>query len=115
MTPIFRQSSVISLLKWQADKKIQGAMSSIFIVKRVFGHHTDYLSDWDARWGTSCRGSERTAMRFPDFKAAEEAAERADKTCRGRGSEGMPEGMEFTAIEVKGTKLTAPDYMIDMR
>ncbi len=64
------------------------------IIKRSYGHFTDYLLEFDHKWGTACIGNKAKAMAFTDIEI-KAAVAHANETCYGK-----PDAMVFTAVPV---------------
>lgn len=71
-----------------------------YVIKRTYGmlgQNHDYLHAWCAQWGTACMGSIKMAMVFDTKETADEAAEKAQRECK--GAHGLPaQGVTFTAV-----------------
>lgn len=71
-----------------------------YVIKRTYGskgQNHDYLHAWCAQWGTACMGSIKMAMVFDTKENADEAAEKAQRECK--GYDGQPaECITFTAV-----------------
>lgn len=71
-----------------------------FVVNRTYGKYgSDFLHDWCDQWGTACMLSIDKAMKFQSFDDAQEAANKAQKECKGFDGK-TAKGITFKVKEI---------------